>query len=203
MFELQTVHRPFDQHIITVDKIPMAVEKNTDIEIEAARKIVNDFLYHSICDTLVTTTPETIFRYNIPPILDSKDIVLILDNTMYTLFNKNIYATPYISFSKPSCEENLQNDIVIDAKDTIETINTSDKRLNRVLKKYLYQNTEKLKHGESIQFIGLVPSLFELPMVYARSRAKYITDELNKNNYLCKFDESTGYISISYTEEKQ
>lgn len=163
--------------------------------LKLSNDITKQFINSILEDTLTNREIKHVYEYPINPDCNSKELQIHIENMIYTILNKNIYALPDI-FVKMIEAEN-QRKLFISAPTTIECINSTDIRLVNDISSFIDKNAGVISSGSSTVYTGFEHISSVLGSLYGKSRSKFISCELQKKGYNAHFESDNMYLVIS------
>ena len=175
----------------------MKIDANISKEkFDIASSIVSDFLSSILANTLTNERPVHVYEYDVSPDIDLRDLQFTVDDLFYHIFNKNLYALPDV-FYKQISDLNPISKIVIHAPNTVKSITSTDKRLEREISDLLFKKTELLRTGNAVVYTGFEHLVASLPNLYAISRSESLIKTLNNKGYVTHFEPTSMYLTLS------
>lgn len=176
-------------------KIELDVEASKE-KLNLASTIVSNFLDSIMADTLTNDNPKKIYAYDVESEDHLKEISRSVDDEIYHLFNKNIYAMPDI-FSKKISELNSDPKIIIHAPNTVKCITSADNRLEKEITDLLENKAEDLQSRKTVLYTGFEHLSATLPHVYTISRSARVVEILKEKGYNAVWEPISMFLTIT------
>ena len=166
---------------------------------DVSSHIVKNFLDTILDDTLMLDVPKQVYEFDVDADLEVKDIQVVIDNIMYRIFKKNLYALPNVFYTEPN-DANPIGKIIIHAPNTVKCFTSSDLRIEHNITEFIEAHIEVLKSGNDIVYTEFSHLTNVLPDAYAKSRAYEIQRILQELGYFSIVDECSLYFTISVSD---
>jgi len=196
MLTLETIKKSSELSSLNSKQKNIFDTKTSEKKLTLASSIVREFLNSIMNDTLQNPEPTKLYEYDVDPTIDLKFIRARIDEIVYPVFVKNIYAIPDI-FCKEDSTSDPINKIIIHATNTVKCITTTDIKLENEISELILRDSSILESGNAIVYTGFEHLCSNLPRVYATTRCEAIQKLLNEKGYAVTWDPTSMFLVIA------